>query len=127
MVAWSAIVSVVGVIGAGALVAALRRRRPHWGPERYWVVGLGALSPAWLVAFLGTIEPPGGAEPNKPLFIITSALPLLGIIVTDALLRRWRASGRLLRPVQAWLLGIAAVLPGWGLALITLAVKSSQR
>jgi len=126
MITWSALASAVGLIGTATLVASLRRLRPHWGPERYWVVGLAALSPAWLMAFLATIGPPGGEGPNKPLFIITSALPLLGIIATEAVLRRWRAAGRALRPVTAWLLGIAAILPGWGLTLLTLLLKKNS-
>jgi hypothetical protein len=87
---------------------------------------MAALCPAWLIAFLSTIGPPGGEGPSKPLFIITSSLPLLGVIATDALLRRWRTAGRVLRPRAAWLLGIAAILPGWGITLITLALKKNS-
>ena len=126
MIAWSAVASVVGLAGTAALVARLKSRWPAWGPERYWVLGLAALLPAWLMAFLATIGPPGGEGPNKPLFIITSALPLLGIIVTDALLRHWRAEGRAPGPIGSWFLGIVAILPGWGLTLIILALKKNS-
>jgi hypothetical protein len=85
---------------------------------------MAALVPAWLIAFLGGIEPPGGATPNKPLFIFSSALPLLGAIVTDAVVRRLRHSGRDRRPVIYWLIGVAALLPGWVLNVITLMVKT---
>ena len=126
MIAWSAVASVVGLAGTAALVARFKSRWPAWGPERYWVIGLAALLPAWLMAFLATIGPPGGEGPNKPLFIITSALPLLGIIVTDALLRHWRAQRRVPGPIACWFLGIAAILPGWGITLIALALKKTS-
>ncbi len=126
MITWSVGLTVVGVAGTAALVARLKSRWPTWGPERYWALGLAALLPAWLMAFLATIGPPGGEGPNKPLFIITSALPLLGIIVTDALLRHWRAGGRAPGPIACWFLGIAAVLPGWGITLIVLALKRNS-
>lgn len=127
MITWSAVASVVGLAGTAALAVSLSRVRPHWGPERYWVLGLAALLPAWLMAFLATIGPPGGEGPNKPLFIITSALPLLGIIVTDALLRHWRAERRAPGPMGSWFLGIAAILPGWGITLLVLITKTTGR
>jgi hypothetical protein len=87
---------------------------------------MAALVPAWLIAFLGGIEPPGGAPPNKPLFIFSSALPLLGAIVTDAVVRHLRHSGRDRRPVIYWLIGVAALLPGWVLNVITLMLKAAR-
>jgi hypothetical protein len=85
---------------------------------------MAALVPAWLIAFLGGIEPPGGAPPNKPLFILGSALPLFGAIVTDAVVRHLRHSGRDRRPVVYWLIGVAALLPGCVFNVIALMVKA---
>jgi hypothetical protein len=85
---------------------------------------MAALAPAWLIAFLGGIEPPGAAVPNKPLFIFSSALPLLGAIVTDAVVRHLRHSGRDRRPVTYWLIGVAALLPGWVISVIILITKT---
>ncbi|MFQ5847390.1 MAG: hypothetical protein ACE5IQ_06895 [Candidatus Methylomirabilales bacterium] len=118
MVAWSLVASVVGLAGTAALVAVMRRQRPQWGPERYWVLGMAALFPAWLIAFLGSIAPPGGEFASKPLFIFSSALPLLGAIATDALLRRQRNTGHPWRPLGSWVLGLVAILPGWIVALL---------
>jgi hypothetical protein len=87
---------------------------------------MAALVPAWLIAFLGGIEPPGGAPPNKPLFIFSSALPLLGAIVTDAVVRHLRRAGRDRRPVTYWLIGVAALLPGWAASTIVLMVRTKN-
>jgi hypothetical protein len=124
MITWSFVAGAAGICGTAALLARLSRRQPRYGPERYWLLGMAALVPAWLIAFLGGIEPPGGAPPNKPLFIFSSALPLLGAIVTDAVVRHLRHSGRDRRPVIYWLVGVAALLPGWALNVITLMVKT---
>jgi hypothetical protein len=126
VITWSFVAAAAGICGTAALLARLSSRHPSNRPERYWLLGMAALVPAWLIAFLGGLEPPGGAPPNKPLFIISSALPLLGIIVTDAILRHWRARRRAPGPLGSWFLGIAAILPGWGITLITLALKKTS-
>ena len=123
MIIWSLMTGAAGICGTAALLARLSSRQRPYSPERYWLLGMAALVPAWLIAFLGGIEPPGGAAPNKPLFIFSSALPLLGAIVTDAVVRHLRHSGRDRRPVTYWLIGVAALLPGWVINVIALMVK----
>ncbi|MGI0028441.1 MAG: hypothetical protein ACREAQ_01850 [Nitrososphaera sp.] len=122
MITWSLMTGAAGICGTAALLARLSSRQPPYSPERYWVLGMAALVPAWLIAFLGGIELP--APPNKPLFIFSSALPLLGIIVTDAVVRHLRHSGRDRRPVTYWLIGVAALLPGWVTSVTVLVVKA---
>lgn len=119
MITWSLIVAALGLCGAGALVARTKSRWPHWGPERLWLLGMGALAPAWLIAFLGLLAPSTGPVP-KGVLIGTSAVPFLGVIVTDTVVRHLRQSGRDHPPVTYWLLGVAAILPGWGVALLAL-------
>ena len=123
MITWSLIAAALGLCGAGTLAARYSTRWSHWSPERFWLLGIGALAPAWLIAFLGLTGEPGGPPPNKPFFIVTSALPLLGVIVTDAILRQLRGAGRILRPFRAWLLGVAAILPAWAVALLVLITR----
>ncbi len=80
---------------------------------------MGALAPAWLIAFLGLLAPSAGPVP-KGVLIGSSAVPFLGVIVTDAVVRHLRQPGRDHAPVTYWLLGVAAILPGWGVALLAL-------
>jgi hypothetical protein len=118
MITWSLIVAALGLCATGTLATRHSSRGSHWSPERFWLLGMGALAPAWLIAFLGLTGEPGGPPPNKPFFIVASALPLLGVIVTDAILRRLRATGRGLPPFRSWLLGVTAILPAWAVALL---------
>lgn len=116
---WSVLAAAVGICGTGALVARADTRSPQWSPERYWLLGMAALFFAWLIAFLGLLSLGTQAVP-KGVVIGTSVAPLLGAIVTDTLVRRLRETGRQRRPVTFWLLGIAALLPGWGLGLVAM-------
>lgn len=117
---WSITTGMVGVFGTWAAVAYLEDQFPDWRPHHYWFLGLAGLFPAWLIAFL-TLLPPvtkGAAEaPLPPQAIFSSGVALLGIIGTDYLLRRLQESGRPLRPVIYWSLGLVALLPAWLIAL----------
>ena len=115
MIAWSVIVAVLGLCGGGAVV---KLRKPPWSPERYWLLGMAALFPGWLVAFLGFLTATAGALP-KGAFVGSSALPLVGAIVTDAVVKRLRESGRDHHPMTYWVLGVTALLPGWVFALLS--------
>ena len=83
------------------------------------MLGMAALFPAWLIAFLAVLTLGTKVVP-KGVVIVTSVAPLLGAIVTDAVVRHLRASGRERHPVTYWLLGVAAVLPAWGIGLLAL-------
>lgn len=96
----------------------MKLRKPRWNPERYWLFGMAALFPAWLVAFLGFLTLTAGALP-KSAFIGSSALPLVGAIITDAVVRRLRESGRDHQPMTYWLLGVTALVPGWIFVLLS--------
>ena len=122
MIIWSVVAGVLGICGAGAWIVRLSSRSPHSSPERYWLWGMAALFPAWLIAFLGVLGSSTGPMP-KGAFIGSSAAPLVGVIVTDTVVRHLRQSGRRHRPVTYWLLGIAALLPAWGIALLALSVN----
>lgn len=116
---WSVVAGALGLFGTGTLVARAGARSPQWSPERYWLLGMGALFPAWLIAFLGVLSLGTKVVP-KGVVIGSSVAPLLGAIVTDTLVRRLRESGRERGAVAYWLVGVAAMLPGWGVALVTL-------
>ncbi|HXV83008.1 MAG TPA: hypothetical protein VEG60_24355, partial [Candidatus Binatia bacterium] len=84
-----------------------------------WLVGLAALFPAWLIAFLGLLPSSVGPE-RSPLprsALLSSVVALFGVVFTDMVVRRLDASGYSLSPFKYWVLGLAGLLPAW---LITL-------
>jgi len=124
MIAGSVVAGVLGVLGTCAGMTWFARRQSPRGPIFYWVLGLAALLPGWLIAFVGLLGSSTGERPEPSLelpFILSSSAALLGVILTDAALGRLRGSGREHRPVTYWLLGVAALAPAWGIALLGLA------
>lgn len=117
---WGSIVAaLVGVLGTA--VGAASRRGSDRSPYLYWVLGLVALFPAWLIAFLGVLGPSVVGRPESGVpFISSSSAALLGAIVSDALVRRLRESGRPHGPATFWLLGMGALAPAWAIALLWL-------
>ena len=111
----------VGVFGvlAGALVSGCFRDRLR-KPERYWLVGLAAAAPAWIIALTVLLGGLSGENPDKGMKALSRALD------------RRRPSGRhrhefCVRWIKArtvaapgvayWFLGTAALLPSWGFML----------
>ncbi len=118
MIALSLALGAAGLLASGL---ALRRlaRRPNPSLMTAWLLGLGGLGPAWLVAFLGLLGPAPVAPPESLVgasFVLSSAAALVGVIASDALLR-WRPRAGLL---TAWLFGLAGLVPGWLIALAAL-------
>ena len=120
MITWSVVVAVLGLCGGGAAVVI---RRPGWSPERYWLLGMATLFPGWLVAFLGVLASSAESLPRGG-FIGSSSLPLIGVIVTDAVVRRLREASREHHPMTYWLLGVTALLPGWVFALLSVHARA---
>ena len=124
MIKWSVVVAVLGVVGTAALVAHLSGRTSQRTPVWYWLLGLAGLLPAWLIAFvglLGTAPAEGRPELSASVsWILSSAAAILGLILTDAGLRRLSESGRDHHSVTFWLIGLLTFLPAWGIALLGL-------
>lgn len=124
MIVWSVSVGVLGICGTGWWLTSRRRQRPQSHPLWFWCLGLVALLPAWLLAFLGLLASPTGqsvvAVTLPPAALFSSGAALLGVVVTDVAVRRLQASGRPNGRVIYWLLGVVALLPGWGVALVGL-------
>jgi len=124
-VVWLAVASgalaVVGVVASRAVAIRVARRPAPADPARAaWLSGLLALVPAWLVPFLALLAAADvGAVVHGPprlAFLVVSATAILGVIASDALLARVAApSGWSAR--ACWLLGAAAFLPAWIVAL----------
>ena len=127
MTRWSILAGLLGVLGTGATIAYLSGHKPSMRAPIYWLLGMAALLPAWLITFLDLLGRSSGPRPEKVLtasWILSSSAVLLGVIATDAALRRLRESGRDPGPVIWWLLGVLALLPGWGIALLGVMVKT---
>lgn len=125
MITWSVLAGVLGVLGTGVGTVYLSRQESSGRQGIYWLLGIGALLPAWLIAFLDLLGRSSGPRPNKASiasWILSSSAALLGVIVTDAALKHLRESGRDPGPVTCWLLGVVAFLPGWGIALLGLSI-----
>lgn len=115
----SLIIAAMGVFGAWGALAYLDRKTSGRQEHCYWFLGLAGLFPAWLIAFLGLLQPvtqKPDETPLPPRALLSSGALLCGIIVTDYLLRRLQKSGRTLRPVAYWILGLIALLPAWLIA-----------
>ena len=121
MLAWSILIGMLGICGTGLGIVYGSRYRPQWQPQWFWLLGLAALFPAWLVTFLSLFGSPSGSAGVEvavpPAALFSSGAALLGVVGTDAAVRRLLASGRGLRPVMAWLFGIVSFVPAWGIAL----------
>jgi hypothetical protein len=119
VVLWSLALAIAGVLASRWGVRALARRPTPPTPRALWVAGLPALLLAWLVPFVSLLNASGTIEgPPRKTFMGASAAALLGVLVSDWLINREeaRASGQ--RPLVSWLLGVAALVPAWLVALI---------
>lgn len=119
MIAASMIAALLGVLAGAGGVLALRGsdRNPHL----YWLLGLVALCPAWAIVFVGLLGPAPGLRLEAGLivaFVLSSAAGLLGVILTEAAVRRLGESGAARRPALYWLLGVVALAPAWVIALL---------
>jgi hypothetical protein len=119
MTKFSIILGVLGLFATAAAVPYLSRWGYNWGPRQHWLVGLMALFPAWLIAFVGLLPSSGGPEydPLPRSALLSSVVALLGVVFTDTAVRRLDKSGYSLSPFKYWILGLAGLLPAW---LITL-------
>lgn len=117
---WGSVV--VGILGLVVTAVALGRLsgKAGLGPRCYWALGLAALFPAWLLALLALLGQAPLDNPQYPLprsVIFSSGSALIGAIAADFIARRLQGSGKALPPVAYWLLGLAALIPAWCLAL----------
>jgi cytochrome b561 len=125
MIAWSALIGLVGALATWGAMRSLGARESNQRPHLHWSLGLAAPLPAWLIAFVGLLGASPTGRPEASLsasFILhlSSSVALIGIILSDWAVRRLRESGRAYRSVTYWLLGGAALVPAWGIALLGL-------
>jgi hypothetical protein len=85
-------------------------------PHAYWALGLVALLPAWLVAFVGLLGTEPGAKPQLAWVLSTAAM-LIGAIATEGRVRRAGDTVEAQHAPRLWRLGVLAFLPAWVIAL----------
>jgi hypothetical protein len=116
-------VATLGVGLAGALARRLERSLPPLPAPRslhvFWLLGLAAGAAPWLVEFVLLLGRRPDTIPGlKRLVLAGIAAGLLGVVVTDATVRRRAASGAPGGGQAAWSLGVAALAPGWLILLL---------
>ena len=120
MIRWSILIGIFGIIGTAGVFTYLKRREYPKVVEYSWLLGVAALAPAWLVSILGLLGQTPVEVLDTPLprsVLISSAVALLGVIFTDFLNRRLQAKDVAPRWLTLWLLGVAAFVPAWIIAL----------
>lgn len=120
---WTVVIGILGICGTWAWMAHDTRQRDIEKPQRYWMMGLAGILPAWFVAFIGLLGAPTrqGVNVSLPVAaLFSSGVGLLGIVLTDAAVRRLHTSGRARRPAIYWFLGVVALVPAWCIALFDL-------
>jgi hypothetical protein len=108
--------AILGVVLSGLVMAVYGYR--FGSPERYWFLGIAAITPAWLVSLLGFLTGLAAAEKSMRLYLVgASAAALLGVIGTEYCVRHSRSSSAAWHPLIYWALGIASLVPSWGVLL----------
>jgi hypothetical protein len=116
---WSLALAVLGLAASRWGAAAVARRGPAAGSRAAWLAGLPALLPAWLLAFVALLGGAGAAGgPPRTAFLGASAAAILGVLASDWLLVREERRPGGARPLACWLIGTAALGPGWLAALL---------
>jgi hypothetical protein len=118
-VVWSLAFAVAGVAVSRWGARTLARRPTPPMPRVLWVAGLPTLLLAWLVPFVSLLNASGTIEgPPRKTFMGASAAAILGVLASDWLINREEQRGPDGRPLVSWLLGVAALVPAWLVALI---------
>jgi hypothetical protein len=114
----STLAALLGLVITSMIVRRLRASNGKREPEIYWALGLAAMTPAWVLAFQGLLQPGAAVGGRLKLFFMAAiGIGLAGVITTDLLVRRLRATGVRASPLTLWLLGVVAFLPTWVLTL----------
>jgi hypothetical protein len=116
---WSLLAAAVGIAVTAALVRRLGADRVDREVEVYWALGLAAMTPAWVIEFLGILR--GGVDPGRTVrmfFMASVGVAMAGVLLSNTLARRLDAPGPGQRPYACWLLGVGALVPPWLLAFV---------
>jgi len=128
VIALSLLVGLLGVVATWLAIGRLAARATECNPHVYWVLGLVAALPAWLVVFLsllGSTPAPRPEPVSSVAWISSTAAGLIGAILTEGAVRRARGAGTMSTPRTSWRLGLLGLAPAWGIALLGYALKAA--
>ncbi len=123
LIYWSVVTGLVGLLATWLGVGRLDRRAPHLPREVYWVLGMVAVFPAWLIAVWGLLDRMPGRFPETSAtawWVLSGAAALLGVLLADATVRRLRESSQQYPPARYWVVGVGTFVPAWCIALLGL-------
>lgn len=123
----SLLVGVLGIFASRVGLGTLASRAVDRDPHTYWMLGLVAPAPAWLIVFWALLGPSPKPRPeivSELSWILSTAVCLIGTIVTEGLVRRTSESGKQAGPLVYWRLGLAGSLPAWGIVLLGYVFKT---
>lgn len=127
VIAVSLLVALIGVVATWAAIGHVAAGASERDPHVYWLLGLAALVPAWLVVFVALLGPTSRPQPEPVsaiAWVLSTATGLIGAIVTEGLLRRASESGHSRLPPACWRLGLLGFAPAWLIALTGQAAKT---
>lgn len=121
IVGTSLVLAFLGVVATRTAVANLAAGAPERDPHVYWVLGLVALLPAWLVPFVALM----GSAPTPRVYLswaipwaLSSSAALVGAIVSEAAVRRGVGASGPSSPARCWRLGAVWFAPAWVITLL---------
>ena len=120
IIASSILLGLIGVVASRVGLTRLTADGASRAPHACWALGLVALLPAWLVAFVGLLGATPGVRPqlvSSAAFLLSAAAGLIGAIATEARVRRAGDSVEAHQATRPWQLGMLALLPAWVIAL----------
>lgn len=93
--------------------------------ERYWLLGIAAMGPAWLVSLLTFLTGLAAGEKSLRIYLVgASAAALLGVIGTEYWVRRSVSRATPWHWVLYWAMGAASLVPSWSVLLKGIATRS---
>jgi hypothetical protein len=121
VITFSVLLGLVGAVASRVGLTFLTAEDTSRDPHAYWALGVVALLPAWLVAFLGLLGTVPGAKPelvSGAAWMLSAAAALVGAIVTEARVRESGDAVETRHAARHWRLGLLAFLPAWAIVLI---------
>ena len=119
--AFSALLGLIGVLASRIGLTYVTADGASRDSHVYWAVGLVALLPAWLVAFVGLLGTTPGVRPqlvSGAAWLLSAAAGLIGAIATEARVRGAGDTAEAHLAPRLWRLGVLAFLPAWMIVLI---------
>jgi len=122
----SLVLAFLGLLATRTAVANLATGAHARDPHVYWVLGVVALLPAWLVPFVALM----GSVPTGRIHLgwavpwaLSSTTALIGAIVSEATVRLGAEASSPRSPAQCWRLGLGWFSPAWLIALLGYALR----